>query len=331
MPIDKSTPLISIIVPIYNVAEYLPKCMDSLLAQTYSNIEVIAIDDGSTDNSGDILETYAARDARVRPVHIQNGGVSNARNVGLDLATGSYIGFVDSDDWIDDTMYERLATAMTDDVDVVCGGYVLETEHGQEYDLLREDKPRIYHRTAVLCETFSPIVPKRTEWVLCDKLFRKELVTNVRFDTAILNSEDMLFFYEAMRTCRKFALLPLYSYHYRMRVTSMVHNRLSAGHVTAWAAFSRLYGWSASEVAEVQSGIEHYTLRCAIGVARLMLLLDPMGYADAIREAQVFIRPRVMRVLMSAAFSLRMKLGAVYLSLPLSLVRVLRRLTVKTA
>lgn len=131
-------PLISIIVPVYNVAEYLPQCLDSLVAQTYENIEIIAVDDGSTDGSGTILDEYAARDARVRPVHIENDGVSNARNVGLSLVRGEFVGFVDSDDWVDTDMYARLAAALTDDIDVTCGGYVLETDAGQEYDLLVE-------------------------------------------------------------------------------------------------------------------------------------------------------------------------------------------------
>lgn len=326
-----NSPQISVIVPIYNVAEYLPQCLDSLIEQTYRNIEIVAIDDGSTDESGRILDDYAARDARVRAVHIANGGVSNARNVGLDLATGDYIGFVDSDDWIDTSMYERLLAAMTEDVDVACGGYVLEFADGhQELDIRLENEPKIYGRTAALSEVFSTVVPKRTAWVLCDKLFRKKLVTNVRFDTNILNAEDMLFFWQAMCECRSFALLPLVGYHYRMRVASMVHNRLTGAHVTAWTAFYRLYHWSEKEPTELRTTIELCTLQYAIAMARLMLLLDARKYSEDIQRAQAFIRPRVMWVLTSAAFSLRMKLGAIYLSLPLLLARALRRLVVKS-
>ena len=99
-------PLISIIIPIYNVEKYLPVCLDSILAQTYKNLEIILVDDGSPDGSGTICDEYASRDSRFVVVHQKNGGVSVARNTGLDHATGDYIGIVDPDDWIEPNMYE---------------------------------------------------------------------------------------------------------------------------------------------------------------------------------------------------------------------------------
>ena len=99
---------ISIIVPIYNIEKYLPRCLDSILAQTYKNLEVILVDDGSVDNSGMIADKYARNDQRINVIHQVNKGVSAARNAGLDLATGDYIGFVDGDDYIEKDMYERL-------------------------------------------------------------------------------------------------------------------------------------------------------------------------------------------------------------------------------
>ncbi|MDR3314701.1 MAG: glycosyltransferase, partial [Oscillospiraceae bacterium] len=91
--------LISVIVPVYNVEPYLPKCLDSIVSQTYANLEIILVDDGSTDASGSICDAYAAKDERVRVIHQANGGVAAARNAGLDAAVGEYIQFVDSDDW----------------------------------------------------------------------------------------------------------------------------------------------------------------------------------------------------------------------------------------
>lgn len=100
--------LISIIVPVYNVQEYLPKCLDSIINQTYKNLEIILVNDGSTDNSGRICDEYAEKDSRIVVIHKVNGGVSSARNSGLMIAKGNYIGFVDPDDWIADDMYEIL-------------------------------------------------------------------------------------------------------------------------------------------------------------------------------------------------------------------------------
>ena len=99
---------ISIIVPVYKVEKYLKKCVDSILAQTFSDFELILVDDGSPDNSGRICDDYAKKDARVRVVHKQNGGLSSARNAGIEVAKGKYLGFVDSDDYIAEDMYELL-------------------------------------------------------------------------------------------------------------------------------------------------------------------------------------------------------------------------------
>ena len=101
-------PKISIIVPVYNVEQYLERCVESLINQTYKNIEIILVDDGATDNSGQLCDELAQRDPRIVVYHKVNGGLSDARNYGIDKASGDYIGFIDSDDFIDDDMYEVL-------------------------------------------------------------------------------------------------------------------------------------------------------------------------------------------------------------------------------
>ena len=108
----KANEKISVIVPVYNVKLYLHKCVDSILNQTYQNIEVLLIDDGSTDGSSDICDSYTEKDSRIKVVHKKNGGLSSARNTGLDMATGEYILFVDSDDYIDIEMIRRLYDAL---------------------------------------------------------------------------------------------------------------------------------------------------------------------------------------------------------------------------
>ncbi len=121
--------MISIIIPIYNVVQYLSRCIDSILAQTYTDIEILLIDDGSTDNSGQICYEYAKKDKRIKVFHKPNGGVSSARNLGLDNATGEWITFVDADDWIDKEMYQSLYNeAVTSQADIVlCDFYIYYT------------------------------------------------------------------------------------------------------------------------------------------------------------------------------------------------------------
>ena len=117
-----TNPLISVIVPVYNVEKYLGKCVDSILAQTYENLEIILVEDGTKDNSGAICDAYAAKDSRIRVIHKENGGLSSARNAGMDIARGEYFGFVDSDDWIEPKMYETLLNlAEKYHADLVCG------------------------------------------------------------------------------------------------------------------------------------------------------------------------------------------------------------------
>lgn len=116
--------LISIIVPVYKVENYLSKCLDSMICQTYKNIEIILVDDGSPDNSGKICDDYAKKDSRIKVIHKENGGLSDARNAGLKIATGKYIGFVDSDDYISVEMYEKLYNqAKKEDADIACCNY----------------------------------------------------------------------------------------------------------------------------------------------------------------------------------------------------------------
>lgn len=112
---------ISVIVPVYNVEKYLSKCVESILNQTYKDIELILVDDGSLDNSGNICDNYAKNDNRIKVIHKENGGLSSARNAGLDIASGEYISFVDSDDWIDENTYEELVKKIvTTNADIIC-------------------------------------------------------------------------------------------------------------------------------------------------------------------------------------------------------------------
>lgn len=126
-----SSPLLSVIVPVYRVEPYWRKCLDSLVDQTYANPEIILVDDGSPDHCGAICDEYAKRDARIRVIHRENRGLSGARNAGLDLATGDYIGFVDSDDFIDESMYSRMVElALKNAADIVMCEFRIVTEKG---------------------------------------------------------------------------------------------------------------------------------------------------------------------------------------------------------
>ena len=125
---------LSIIVPVYKVEQYLNRCVDSILNQTYRNIEIVLVDDGSPDRSGEICDRYAKSDERVKVVHKKNGGVSSARNIGFSSSTGEYIGYVDSDDYIAPTMYEDMIDVLEkNDLDIVCCDAFIVKEIGRAH------------------------------------------------------------------------------------------------------------------------------------------------------------------------------------------------------
>ena len=125
---------ISIIIPAYNIAPYLPRCLDSVLEQTYTNLEIIVVDDGSKDDTRAVIEEYAERDNRIVPVYKENTGVSDTRNKGLDVATGDYIGFIDGDDYIEKNMYEVLmSNAIKYNADISHCGYKLKFPENEYY------------------------------------------------------------------------------------------------------------------------------------------------------------------------------------------------------
>ena len=141
--------LISVIVPVYNVEEYLPKCIESIINQTYKNLEIILVDDGSTDNSGRICDEYAKKDDRIIVFHKENGGLSDARNCGIDAATGDWVQFVDSDDYIHQTMVEKMYSSCKRNQTklAVCGRVDVNAETGEETIILCPQKEEVISRT----------------------------------------------------------------------------------------------------------------------------------------------------------------------------------------
>ncbi|MDD6478701.1 MAG: glycosyltransferase [Oscillospiraceae bacterium] len=178
-------PLISIIVPVYNVEQYLDECVTSIVNQTYENIEIILVDDGSTDNSPKMCDDWAKKDSRIKAIHKENGGASSARNAGLDMATGDYIGFVDSDDYIEAYMYEKLLEAISDKAIKICCCNTYRILKNRE---IQKPKAKIIKKemdtTAAVKEL---ILTESTS--LCDKLFAASLFDDIRFPNGETNEE----------------------------------------------------------------------------------------------------------------------------------------------
>lgn len=180
-------PLISVIVPVYNMELYLDKCIQSIINQTYRNLEIILVDDGSTDRSLLLCEQYADSDRRIKVIHKTNGGLSSARNAGLDACSGDYVGFVDSDDWIDSAMYETLMHICNDQDTIATIGMVQINNSGI---IMRSTN---FSNTVVPADTIlRNIFLRRESSSVCCRLFPRRKIGDVRFDETKLN-EDFLF------------------------------------------------------------------------------------------------------------------------------------------
>lgn len=214
---------LSVIIPVYNVERYLRQCIDSVIGQSYENLEIILVNDESPDSSGKICDEYAAKDSRIKVFHQKNGGVSSARNTGIKAATGDYITFVDSDDWLEKEMYaEMISAAEKNTADVVMCDFanVKETATEKISAPLREgayDKEKIINEiypTLIVTEDFGrlPIVSA------CTCLFKNDLIKRkqVNFDEDLRYSEDYLFMAAVMVNAQSFLYLKnYYFYNYR--------------------------------------------------------------------------------------------------------------------
>lgn len=207
--------MISVIVPVYNVEAYLARCLDSILTQTYSNLEIILVDDGTKDSSGVICDEYAAKDSRIRVIHKENGGLSSARNVGIDLAQGEYIAFVDSDDWLEPDAYRQLLElARKYDVKLVCGGrYDVQCETGEKTLGLCPPREEVITAEALLKRIFTWDNIDSAAW---DKLYHRSLFEQIRYPLGKI-VEDVPTTYRIALRAERAAMCnqPVYNYFHR--------------------------------------------------------------------------------------------------------------------
>lgn len=230
-------PAVSVVIPVYNSAKYLRECLDSVIAQTFSDWEVVAVDDGSSDDSPAILDEYATKDSRIKVIHKVNGGVSAARNDGLAAASGEYVLFVDSDDWLSDNALQVLYEATLDcTVDVSIADHWLWKENGseslhhffaKEFSTDSADVIRDVQRM-VLYKGYSPYPSPSCSYMfsaLWSKLIRRELLVqnDIRFSSTLTLYEDGLVALQILEHARVIAYRQVPTYHYRVLNNSLCH------------------------------------------------------------------------------------------------------------
>lgn len=233
--------MISVIVPIYNAEKFLPKCLDSIKNQTYKDLEIILVNDGSSDGSGLICEKYSNGDKRFIVIHKSNGGVSSARNTALKIAKGKYIGFVDPDDWIEPNMFEKLYNLMNDNqVDMSICGYSKETNAGIILSNSIDKEIKKFNQKQAINEIIDNSSIKGYLW---NKLFKADKILNehkLYFDEKIHFCEDLLFCCQYLLKSESAVFDNTKYYHYIIHEKSVSQSNFNNRKLTALQAISKI-------------------------------------------------------------------------------------------
>lgn len=234
-------PSISVIVPVYNAAPYLERCINSILSQTFTDLELILIDDGAEDNSGAICDTFAARDSRVVVRHCANQGVSKARNEGLSIASGKFISFVDSDDYLDLSAYEKLfALAMQRNAQVVWCDFTQFTDKGQQFRLKSFEEGKDKHTTLSNLITYGPNGGSLWNYLLIDSTLIK--AHSLRFPAQYKIGEDFWFGFRVHVFSQESAKVNESLYFYNIgNPSSLTHNAVPASDMMWWNCLCESY------------------------------------------------------------------------------------------
>ena len=275
---------ITVIVPVYNVAPYLPKCIDSIRNQTYQNLEIIVIDDGSTDGCGEICDAYAKKDERIRVVHQKNQGLSAARNTALDIMTGDLVGFVDSDDWIEPDYYEQLERVMKENgADVSVNGYYKVYQNGR-YPVPCQG---LDHMMDGL-EGVAALEQAGFGYTVWNKLYRRELWDSIRFPAGHV-FEDVLTTWKVLLRAQKVICIKKCGYNYIARKSSICNTpalqyQLFEAHLELYKQLKQL-----EYRGKVKEGISEVFLPTTVKKAYVMAYRYRTGIGKSeIRRAKMF-------------------------------------------
>jgi hypothetical protein len=303
-----SAPLVSVIVPAFNVGPLLTDCLRSITTQTYPHLEVIVVDDGSTDRSADVVRGFAARDARVRLIVQENAGVSSARNVGLERASGDYINFVDADDWIEPNTYELMVAALEDGrYDFVTCGYFVDSSDESRPGPANDQ----FLRPLNTAEGLESVLATQNRFVFT-RLFRREVVGPVRFRTDLHWGEDTVFVVEVARRARSSSVLHDRLYHYVQSEGSATRSRINPKRLTG-VQMTRVL----EDLTRDHPHLVDHVLATRVDIIGIMLE-DAYAVRDessmlAARQLRRTLRTDFVRILTSTRVALQTKVKAALL------------------
>lgn len=281
--------LITIVVPIYNVEPYLKKSIDSIINQTYQNLEIILVDDGSPDNSGKICDEYAKKDNRIKVIHKENGGLSSARNAGIDMAKGKYISFVDSDDYISNDYIEYMYNILkkynvkmsTCETQVIYGNENIKEKEKNVVTLL--DKSELF---------YNILFDKKSDVSAYSKLYHISLFENIRFPNGIVY-EDTATTYKLIEKCDKIATGSKKCYYYYYRLGSISKSRgFNKNELDYIKNTAEMLSYLRKHYPHLASAINRYELYSNFRILRLLIFTLPRNYS---LEKQTFENIKKLR------------------------------------
>lgn len=272
--------LISVIIPVYKVEPYLRRCVESVLNQTYQNLEVILVDDGSPDNCGAICDEYAALDSRVKVIHKENGGLSSARNAGLELAAGEYISFVDSDDWLDPKLYSHCIAAMPFDMAIFGITYVYKGAQDSQTVPTCE-------KTTSICwgkddQLILDLVRRSLFGYMCNKIYRRNIIQGIRLPDILLR-EDLVTNIEILKKTEEIVLINCNGYYYFQRSDSSLHGKY-CGNVPDIATISHKLIVNNSKLSrKTNRSMSNILVRCYLNDALYQYVFKNSALSDSER------------------------------------------------
>ena len=268
--------MVSIIIPVYNVQDYLARCVDSVLTQTYTDLEIILVDDGSIDISGDICDEYALHDARARVIHKENGGLSDARNAGLDVARGNYVAFIDADDYVHPSFVELLLKTINETGAQIAVSTWQELKDGDKPRKVKTKRPRCTILTQE--EAISSVFyQKKLNHSACSRIFETQLFNNLRFPEGMLY-EDLAIIYPLLCKVEKVALINTPMYYYMHRQGSII-TTMSLRRTHVLDHIERIEEQVTDEAPQYLPAVRSRHLSACFNMLRLMPVDDPKWQA----------------------------------------------------
>ncbi len=291
---NKNNPLISVIVPVYNVEPYLERCVESIRNQSYKNLEIILVDDGSPDNCGKMCDEFAEKDSRIRTVHRKNGGQSAARNSGLSIAKGDYIGFVDSDDYIEEDMYEVLFGALksTSAQMAVCDYRVVNESGAYSGKKSFSGRVSVYEGDSA----YDIIIPTLNNSVW-NKLYKKECIKGLTFPEGQIHGEDFIFVLESLKNVERIAVADEGKYYYLQRsdsITGKVFSEKKLDEIKSKDRILEIIGESFPSYTDIA---KKWCFKARMNVIRAILKNGfEKRYCEAVTECKAYVKSNFANV-----------------------------------